>query len=352
MFINEAVCEGCGDCGKQSNCVAIVPVETDLGRKRAIDQSACNKDFSCLEGFCPSFVTVEGGALQEAAAIGGARRPRHHRACRTAATREAVAPTAMLVNGIGGTGVVTIMAVLAEAAHRDGLGFSGIEMTGMAQKGGSVLCHLRFAADQASISAIRVGVGGADVVIGCDLVVTGARATLETMAAGKTVVVVNTHETLTGDFTRNPELRLPGRRLLKAIEDRVGADKVTRLDANEIARPGVRRQHRRQHADARHRLSTGAGAGVGRLDRPGDRPQWPGGDDQPAGVPAGATVHCRSRRVRADRRHRRGGKGRPTGRYAFGTDRAAGCTVDRLPGRRAGAALSRPHRGHRRPPSR
>ena len=233
VLINEAVCEGCGDCGKKSNCVAIVPVETALGRKRAIDQSACNKDYSCVEGFCPSFVTVEGGHLRKPpvrvpAAGGPSGLPEPARA-------NLEEPYAILLAGAGGTGVITIAAILGEAAFLDGIGFGGIDMTGLAQKGGSVWCHLQFAENQETIQAIRVGPGMADLVLGCDLVVAGGNKALGTMGAGKTSVVLSTHETLPGEFTRQPELTLPTRRIFRAIEERVGAERLTKLDSQAIA---------------------------------------------------------------------------------------------------------------------
>ena len=236
VFINTAVCEGCGDCGVKSNCVAIQPVETELGRKRMVDQSACNKDFSCLEGFCPSFVTVHGGSLkkQTGAASGGkglellADLPEPK-------LPSLDKPYAMIVTGIGGTGVVTVSAVLCEAAHLDGKGVGSIDMTGLAQKGGAVACHVRIAKRQDDIHAIRVGVGGADAIVGCDLVTTGTNKLLETFRQGATKVTLNTHEQLNGDFTRNTELRLPSFKIRQAVEERAGSGNLTTIDAHELA---------------------------------------------------------------------------------------------------------------------
>ena len=179
-FINEAVCEGCGDCGRKSNCVAIVPLETPLGRKRAIDQSTCNKDFSCINGFCPSFVTVHGAVPKKRKA---AREDPSGLVGMLACLPEprlpdTSKPYAMLVTGVGGTGVVTISAVLGQAAHLDGKGFGGIDMTGLAQKGGAVACHMRVADRAEDIHAIRIGQAAADLVIGCDLVVTASAKVL------------------------------------------------------------------------------------------------------------------------------------------------------------------------------
>ena len=144
VVINELVCEGCGDCGLASNCVSIVPVETEFGRKRQIDQSSCNKDYSCLNGFCPSFVTVEGAALAQADAL----RPRPTMISATLPEPELPALTGsygIVVGGVGGTGVVTIGQLLGMAAHLEGKGAAVLEMTGLAQKGGAVLSHLRIA---------------------------------------------------------------------------------------------------------------------------------------------------------------------------------------------------------------
>lgn len=230
MFINTEICEGCGDCGVQSNCVSIVPVETELGRKRAIDQSSCNKDFSCMNGFCPSFVTIEGGRI------------------RKTATREIELPDLLaavlpvingthnvVITGVGGTGVVTIGAVLAMAAHLDGKGASMMEMAGLAQKGGAVNIHCRIAEKPADIAAVRVSTGECDTLIGGDLVVSAGSKTIGLMRTGRTRGVVNTHEILTGEFTRNTEFRLPIAQLKLSLEERL-SDKLFMLDASLLAR--------------------------------------------------------------------------------------------------------------------
>jgi len=236
VHINPEVCEGCGDCGVKSNCIAILPLDTPLGRKRQIDQSACNKDFSCLEGFCPSFVTLE-GATPKRAAKGNASSP-------TTMLGEPVPeperapldrPFAMLATGIGGTGVVTISAVMGQAAHIAGLGFGAIDVTGLAQKGGAVACHMRMAPQQADIHAIRVGTSGADLVLGGDLVVTASNKVLDTIAPGRTAIVMSHHETITGDFTHNPDLEVPGAALVAAIRQRAGAAPLLSLDAQSLS---------------------------------------------------------------------------------------------------------------------
>ncbi|MFY0679861.1 MAG: indolepyruvate ferredoxin oxidoreductase family protein [Thalassovita sp.] len=230
VFINTDVCEGCGDCGVQSNCVSIVPVETDLGRKRAIDQSSCNKDFSCVNGFCPSFVTLEGAKVKKAA------------------TKDVEIPALstpdlpvidgtynVVITGVGGTGVVTIGAVLAQAAQIDGKGAGMMEMAGLAQKGGAVHIHCRIAEKPQDISAVRVATGEADVLIGGDLVVSAGAKTLGLTKTGRTGAVVNSHEIVTGDFTRNTEFSLPGDRLELQLQARL-QEGVILFDATDLAK--------------------------------------------------------------------------------------------------------------------
>jgi len=230
VFINTDVCEGCGDCGVQSNCVSIVPVDTELGRKRAIDQSSCNKDFSCVKGFCPSFVTIEGARIrkQATAEVDVSDLP--------APVLPAITGTHnVLVTGVGGTGVVTIGAIMAQAAQIDGMGVGMIEMAGLAQKGGAVWIHMRLANRPEDISAIRVGLGEAHAVIGGDLVVTGGAKTLGLMQTGQTGAAVNSHEIITGDFTRDTEFRIPGKDLEIALQARL-RDRLALFDATELAR--------------------------------------------------------------------------------------------------------------------
>ncbi len=229
VWINPEVCEGCGDCSVQSNCVSIVPLDTELGRKRQIDQSSCNKDYSCLKGFCPSFVTVEGGRLRkskaEALDIPDLPLP----------DLPAISGTHnVVITGVGGTGVVTIGAVLAQAAQIDGKGAGMMEMAGLAQKGGAVHIHLRLANRPEDISAIRVATGEADCIIGGDLVVTAGAKTLGLMAKERTGAVVNDHEIITGDFTRFRDFQIPSDRLRLALQARLG-DRVAFFDANELA---------------------------------------------------------------------------------------------------------------------
>jgi len=232
VFINTDVCEGCGDCGVQSNCVSIVPVETELGRKRAIDQSSCNKDYSCLKGFCPSFVTLEGAEVrkdtEEAAKIDLPHLPEPQ--------LPAIDGTwNVVITGVGGTGVVTIGAVLAQAAQVDGKGAGMMEMAGLAQKGGAVHIHVRLAERPEDINAIRVATGEADALIGGDLVVSAGAKTLGLTRTGKTGAVVNSHEIITGDFTRNTEFSLPADRLQMQLQARL-QDKLALFDASDLAR--------------------------------------------------------------------------------------------------------------------
>ncbi|MCA0407291.1 MAG: indolepyruvate ferredoxin oxidoreductase family protein [Proteobacteria bacterium] len=243
IFINELVCEGCGDCGVQSNCVSVQPVETEFGRKRRIDQSSCNKDFSCVEGFCPSFVSLSGAKPRKKA--GSAKGLELPKLTEPKVPSLDEAPWACIVTGIGGTGVVTIGAILGMAAHLEGRGCGMIDMAGLAQKGGAVFSHVRLAKTPEDIHAIRVGAGMADLVLGCDLVVSGSKKVLASAKSGLqngecTTFVVNTTEVLPGDFTRNPDFSLPNARLKKAIGDAAGASpdgtsNAHFLDATKLA---------------------------------------------------------------------------------------------------------------------
>lgn len=231
VFINPAVCEGCGDCGKASNCVAILPLETSLGRKRKIDQSACNKDFSCLKGFCPSFVTVT-GAQPKTTAIESDNRtdlpdpeiPELDRVWN------------VLITGVGGTGVVTIGALLTMAAHLEGKGAAELQMAGLAQKGGAVSIHCRIAPDPKDIKATRLTTGEADAVIASDILVASGHKALGLMDAGRTRVIANASISMTGQFAQAPDFILPGDALLAAIEARVGVTAVTTIDTSAAAR--------------------------------------------------------------------------------------------------------------------
>jgi indolepyruvate ferredoxin oxidoreductase len=233
VVINDLVCEGCGDCSTASNCLSVVPVETEFGRKRAIDQSSCNKDYSCLKGFCPSFVTVEGGSLRkrEAGELGEDGLPPLPEPKLPALAE----PYGILVTGVGGTGVVTIGALVGMAAHLEGKGVTVLDMTGLAQKGGAVLSHVRIAETPEQIHAVRLASGGADLLLGCDLVVSAGTEALSKLGAGRTHAIVNSHETITGDFTRNPDLPFPTGDLEGAIAGAAGAERTEFLDATGLA---------------------------------------------------------------------------------------------------------------------
>ena len=233
VVINDLVCEGCGDCSTASNCLSVVPVETEFGRKRAIDQSSCNKDYSCLKGFCPSFVTVEGGSLKKRS---GTDLDETGLPPMPEPTLPALAePYGMLVTGVGGTGVVTIGALVGMAAHLEGKGVTVLDMTGLAQKGGAVLSHIRIAERPDDIHAVRVAAGSADLLLGCDLVVSAGSEALSRAQRDRTRAIVNSHETITGDFTRNPDLLFPSGELQQSIAAAVGQDRAEFIEATRLA---------------------------------------------------------------------------------------------------------------------
>jgi indolepyruvate ferredoxin oxidoreductase len=232
VIINELVCEGCGDCGVQSNCVSVQPLETEWGRKRTIDQSSCNKDFSCIKGFCPSFVTVHGARLKKGIGVAGD----HDLPPPPEPIRPAIDGTYnIIVTGVGGTGIVTTGGVLGMAAHLEGRGIGVLDMAGLAQKGGAVFSHIRIAESAEKIHAIRVAAGRADVVLGGDMVVAGTRKVLAAVKHGATEMVINTAEFLPGEFTRNADFSLPTERLKRTIVADAGRDKTHFIDASGIA---------------------------------------------------------------------------------------------------------------------
>ena len=232
--INEAVCEGCGDCSTKSNCLSVEPMETEFGRKRRINQSTCNKDYSCVKGFCPSFVTVEGGQLRKGRS--GPRGAGDDFPALPETTPPALdASFGVLVTGIGGTGVITIGQILAVAAHVEGKGVSVLDMSGLAQKYGAVMSHVKFAPRPEDLHAARLGIGDARLVIGCDLVVTSNPDATSRMQTGRTFAVVNASSTPTADFVRNPDWRLPGSDLQADIAENCGAANVAFVAAAEIA---------------------------------------------------------------------------------------------------------------------
>jgi indolepyruvate ferredoxin oxidoreductase len=217
VVINERVCEGCGDCSVKSNCLSVEPLETEFGRKRAINQSSCNKDYSCLKGFCPSFVTVEGGQLRKgrkAAGDGDDFPPLAEPGIAAAESAYGI-----LVTGIGGTGVITIGQIIGMAAHLEGKGVSVLDMSGLAQKYGAVMSHVQVAATPGAIHAARLDTGGADLVLGCDLVVTASTESIAKMAPARTRAVVNATVTPTAEFVKNPDWQLPGSDLQADVRD-------------------------------------------------------------------------------------------------------------------------------------
>jgi indolepyruvate ferredoxin oxidoreductase len=232
VIINELVCEGCGDCGVKSNCVSVQPLETEWGRKRTIDQSSCNKDFSCVKGFCPSFVTVHGGQLKRGAGVAAD----HALTPLPEPTLPALGKTYdIIITGVGGTGVVTIGGILGMAAHLEGKGVGVLDMAGLAQKGGAVYSHMRIADRSEDIHAIRIAAGGADLVLGGDIVVAGNKKVLAAVQHGRTAMVINIAEFLPGDFTRNADFSLPTERLKRAIVADAGREKVHFIDATYTA---------------------------------------------------------------------------------------------------------------------
>lgn len=231
-FINPAVCEGCGDCSVKSNCLSVLPLETELGRKREIDQNACNKDFSCVEGFCPSFVTVHGGSLRKPEAVGANAlfvalpEPKQPNLSR---------PWNILLPGVGGSGVTTVGALLGMAAHLEGKGCSVLDQAGLAQKFGPVVTHIRVAAKQDDIYAVRIAAGETDLLLGCDLVVSASEEALAKLNDKIAHAVINSHEAATAEFTRNPDAQVPGAAMREALIEAVGADKTHFVDATRLA---------------------------------------------------------------------------------------------------------------------
>ena len=234
VVINELVCEGCGDCGVQSNCLSVEPLETEFGRKRTINQSTCNKDTSCLKGFCPSFVTVEGGQLKKKAKTQAAS------PASLGALPEPVLPAltqayGLVVAGVGGTGVITIGQLLGMAGHIDGKGIITQDAAGLAQKGGATWSHVLIANHQDEIRTTRVSMAAADVIIGCDPIVTASKETALRMRHGRTRVALNSHGTPTAAFVKNGNWENPAEQCLAEIAQAVGIEGVCAFDADAMA---------------------------------------------------------------------------------------------------------------------
>ena len=233
MFINHLVCEGCGDCGVQSNCVSITPFETELGTKRKIDQSACNKDYTCQEGFCPSFITVEGDLKSKSnkLQINDIEFDNDIPEPKKLITKDVVS---ILLNGIGGTGVVTVAAILGMASRLEGKKFSALDMAGLAQKGGSVWSHMIISEPSQEINSPRIPIGDSDVLLGCDLVVSASKKTREILSED-TFCVVNSKKQMTGDFARNSNLTFPYKNLLDELQVTVSKNNVFLQNFSKLA---------------------------------------------------------------------------------------------------------------------
>jgi indolepyruvate ferredoxin oxidoreductase len=232
-FINTRVCEGCGDCSVKSNCVSVLPVETEFGRKRAIDQTQCNKDFSCQNGFCPSFVSVEGGRLRQGRAM--AAQDDLFAGLPEPALPTLERPWSIVVAGVGGTGIITVGALLGMAAHLEGKGVSVLDMTGVAQKGGAVTTYIRIGAKPESIHTVRIAAGEANAVIGADILVTAENAILNRMQRGVTRAVVNTNRNPTVAFIKQPDLVTPWSAMEAGLRDAIGPEATRFVDATRLA---------------------------------------------------------------------------------------------------------------------
>ncbi len=234
LFINDAVCEGCGDCSLKSNCLSVLPRETTLGRKREIDQSACNKDYSCANGFCPSFVTVLGGKLKTSSADLSAAEALFD-PLPEPQLPSLERPWNTVVTGVGGTGVLTITALVAMAAHIEGKGCATMNQTGLAQKFGAVVSHVRVSQNQEDIMAVRIPAGEADLLVGCDLVVTSAYEAMGKVARDRSYAVVNAAEVPTSAFILDPDARFPTAEMMEKVMTEVGEESCHFIDATRIA---------------------------------------------------------------------------------------------------------------------
>jgi indolepyruvate ferredoxin oxidoreductase len=238
VAINSLVCEGCGDCGVKSFCVSVLPKVTVYGRKRDIDQSNCNKDYSCVEGFCPSFVTVHGGQLRKGKKANAADRLNDLPMPAFASALDK--PWNILITGVGGTGVVTIGALLGMAGHLERKGATVLDQTGLAQKGGAVTTHIRIANSPADIHAVRIAAGEADLVLGCDMVVVNDYWALSKIREGRSHVVLNSYEAMPGTFTTRPDMQFPAADIVSAVRTALGGDAAPAsalqlIDATQLA---------------------------------------------------------------------------------------------------------------------
>jgi indolepyruvate ferredoxin oxidoreductase len=237
VMINELVCEGCGDCGVQSNCLSVEPLETEFGRKRAINQNTCNKDTSCLKGFCPSFISIEGGQLKKKS-----KEQKFSWETLPALPMPVVPnlgnahqPYGVVVAGVGGTGVITIGQLLGMAAHLDGLGIVTQDSAGLAQKGGATWSHVLLAKHQDDIQTTRVSMAAADLILGCDPIVTAGKETLSRMMEGRTRVALNSHSSPTAEFVKNTQWENPADSCAADIASTVGLHGLASFDADHLS---------------------------------------------------------------------------------------------------------------------
>lgn len=240
IVINESVCEGCGDCSVQSNCISIEPVETDFGRKRTINQSSCNKDYSCLEGYCPSFASVIGGRIRKVENVGieaadGQAGGSLFDSIPEASVAPLDQPFNIFVAGIGGTGVITIGALIGMAAHLEGKGVSLLDVTGLAQKNGAVASHVKVARSPEALHSTRIPEGGADLALGCDIVVATGPDGLQKLSPARSRAIVNTHVAPTADFASNADLDMSSAGMESRISAAVGADRADFVEATKLA---------------------------------------------------------------------------------------------------------------------
>lgn len=231
-FINEQVCEGCGDCSKKSNCLSVQPIDTEYGRKRKIHQSSCNKDYSCVDGFCPSFITVHGGDMRRGVARENLKTVIPKPDLFTIAKGETYGA---LIAGVGGTGVITVGALLGTAAHMEGKGVSIVDQMGFSQKGGPVMTHMRFANQQSDINTARLTIGATDLLIACDMMTTGMDKVLETLNPTKTKAFINLEKTMSSDFIHDPDLNYPMGALQNRFEAVLSEENTEYLDATHMA---------------------------------------------------------------------------------------------------------------------
>ena len=314
-FINELVCEGCGDCSAVSNCISVEPKETEFGRKRIINQSSCNTDLSCIKGFCPSFVTVEGAVLRKPAARTDAAAP----ADLPEPEPMAGADTCnILLAGIGGTGVITISAILSQAAQIDGLAVVALDQTGLAQKNGAVTSHIRIARDPSAIAAPRIGPGEADLLLGFDMVVASAPGPLAAIAEGRTRVVLDDHLAPTASFVKDTTIDLRESAMRQKLAKAAGKAGLSSVHATDLAAALFGDAIAANMLLRRPCLAKGPPADFARGHRGGDRAERRRCRPQPRRLRLGAAIgarsgqgeqvrragRCRGRGARA-RRHRR-----------------------------------------------